>query len=314
MPAVTFKPTGRWFRGWEAEYGLTMRMANRKFACARSILKERLEIDWLNIYSLRYYILLVHGYDPMMQNSDQSPFHNNETGSQNKPILAVKGSKVPVTEGNADVKTRWTANLTTCSDRKLIEKGYIPPGECMYKAAIDGTLNDRLQEFRRSRGFPEWMTATTSPKGSYREQDVVTFIQRHFTIPTAVAEDTRWSLYLLDDMAAHRSPNVSRLCWTNHQVCVVHPGCVTPYLQTCDTHLNEFVRKDYGDIETRILIDKLRAGESVPRITPEESLTIMLQVIDNPKLHLHAADGFKQIGLSVDLFGAEDALICREAG
>ena len=40
------------------------------------------------------------------------------------------------------------------------------PAECMFKAAPDGPVDARLQEFLRSRGFPTWFTVTTGPKGS----------------------------------------------------------------------------------------------------------------------------------------------------
>ena len=80
-----------------------MKQANRKYAVPRPIVKERMEIVWVVIFRLRYFILLVFGYDPLLLNFDQSPFHHNETGSQSKATLAIKGATVPVVEGNSDV-------------------------------------------------------------------------------------------------------------------------------------------------------------------------------------------------------------------
>ena len=93
-----------------------MRLANRKYQVPRHVLKERLEVFWVNLFRLRQLIQLKFGYDPLIMNFDQSPFHHNETGSQNKPTLSVRGANVPVVEGNSDVKSRWTANLSTVSN------------------------------------------------------------------------------------------------------------------------------------------------------------------------------------------------------
>jgi hypothetical protein len=112
-PVQSITPDSHWFKRWAEDYGLSMRMANRKYAVPRNVLKERLEIFWVSLFRMRYFILLVFGYDPRIENWDQSPFHHNETGAQNKPTLAVRGSVVPVVEGTSDVKSRWTVNLCT---------------------------------------------------------------------------------------------------------------------------------------------------------------------------------------------------------
>ena len=46
-----------WCRRWEEDYGLSMRKANRKYAVPRHVVKERLEIFWVNLFRLR----LCHG-------------------------------------------------------------------------------------------------------------------------------------------------------------------------------------------------------------------------------------------------------------
>ena len=74
--------------------------------------------------------------NPKLENWDQSPYHYNETGSQNKPLLCVAGGKVPVVEGNSDVTTRWTANLTTFSDSERFVEGKLPYCELMFKAEL----------------------------------------------------------------------------------------------------------------------------------------------------------------------------------
>ena len=179
VPVVSFKTDSWWFRRWEEDYGLSMRQANRKYAVPRNVVKERMEIFWVVLFRIRLFIFLEFGYDPVILNFDQSPFHHNETGSQHQPTLAVRGSTVPVVEGNSDVKSRWTANLTTQSRFTSGSGGPMPPAECMFKAAKDATVDARLQAFLRSRGFPPWFTVTTGPRGSYREHDVLSCLKKH---------------------------------------------------------------------------------------------------------------------------------------
>ena len=311
VPAVTFIADSWWFRRWEEDYGLSMRLANRKYAVPRHVIKERLDIFWCNLFRIRKFIILAFGYDPLLLNFDQSPFHHNETGSQNKPTLAVRGSTVPVVEGNSDVKSRWSANLTTQSRFTGTSGGPMPAAECMFKAERDAQVDQRLQEFRRSRGFPDWFTVTVGPKGSYREVDIIEWLKRHLE-PWSDGRD--WRIYMCDDYAAHKTKNVWSLCWSRGYVRMVHGGGATPVSQTPDTDLNEHVRRDYGNGEARLLLEKMRSGQVVPKLTHEECMMLMLGVLSDPALHMRAAQGYKYVGQSIDLDGAEDELVCREAG
>ena len=62
------------------------------------------------------------------------------------------------------------------------------------------------------------------------------------------------------------------------------------------------------------MMEKMRYGQVVPRLTHEECMDIMWQVLSDPQLHQRASEGFKKVGQSVDLEGREDAKIVREAG
>ena len=83
--------------------------------------------------------------------------------------------------------------------------------------------------------------------------------------------------------------------------------------QTPDTDLNEEVRRVYGYKETAVLMEKMRCGQSVPKLTHEECLDMMHSVICDKELHMKAARGYKKVGQSIDLHGKEDNLIVREA-
>ena len=311
QPVQSFRPSSWWFRRWEEDYGLSMRAANRKYQVPRHVLKQRLEIFWVNLFRLRLFVFIAFGYDPVIYNFDQSPFHHNETGSQNKATLGVRGSIVPVVEGNSDVRSRWTANLTTCSQWTAVAGGAMPYSECMFKGTKGGPVDERLQAFLRSRGFPSWFTVTMGPKGSYREYDIIAFLDKHLE-PWKEGRD--WRILLADDYSAHKTNNVFEFAWSRGYILLTHGGGATPVSQTPDTDLNEHVRRFYGNKECALMMEKMRHGMVVPKLTHEECMELMWEVLADPALHQRASEGFKKVGQSIDLRGAEDALVCREAG
>ena len=97
-----------------------------------------------------------------MENWDQSPFHGNESGSANVPALAVAGGIVPLVEGHAATRERWTANLTTFSNKERLLKEGPPYAEFVFKAGDPMEL--RLREYVRSRGYGPWVSVATSEK------------------------------------------------------------------------------------------------------------------------------------------------------
>ena len=83
--------------------------------------------------------------------------------------------------------------------------------------------------------------------------------------------------------------------------------------QTPDTGLNQHVRREYTALESAYIIEQMRKGVSVPKIPQTKCMDMMIKVLSNVSLHLHAADGYKN-GATVKLDGTEDHLIVREAG
>jgi len=140
--------------------------------------------------------LEIFGYDPEMENFDQSPYHDNEQGSQGGKTLAVKGSgKVPLIEGHHDTRQRWTGNFTTFSDKARILAGELPYVELMFLGTPGGPKEMRLREYVRSRGYGSWLTVACSEKGSYREADVLDFLRRHLP---QWRQGRRWRLIFAD--------------------------------------------------------------------------------------------------------------------
>ena len=297
------KITSHWLKVWSSDYGLSFRKPNRKYKVPKAVLEQRLEKGWLNVFRVRAAVAaLWGGHDPSIENWDQSPFHHNESGSQNMPTLGEINALCPLVEGHADTRARWTANLMTCSDASRFDNGAPPPPcECMFKA--DGQqLRRRLQEHVRSRGQDSWVSASTSEKGSYKMADVMAFLDKHLP-PLADGPQSRPPrIILADDHAPHLHPKVAELCWSRGYIFIAHGGGVTPVVQTVDTDLNQEVKRRYTALETQTLLRKMRIeGKPVPHLRQEECIDLMTEVLSDMELHLRAAEGYVKTGFSVPL-------------
>ena len=174
------------------------------------------------------------------------------------------------------------------------------------------TLELRVREHIRSRGYGPWITVATSPKGSYREADVLNFLERHLR---PWEEGQRWRIMLADDFSAHLTSAVFRLCWQRGYVFIPLGGGTTGVQQTVDLQLNQHVRRKYTAEESVELIDQMRAGVSIPRCTPEKCVDILVEVMSSQALHLQAADSYEQAGWTVPLDdSSRDIFIVKEAG
>ena len=312
-----FEPSARWFKGWEQEFGLSMRQPNRKYKCSKELLGQRLEAFWITVFRIRAFIMALFGYDPDMENFDQTPYHKNESGSQDARTLAITGEKVPLIEGHGDTRVRWTANLTTFSDAARIERGERPYCEFMFKHDIKGEVSQlelRLREHIRGRGYGPWVTAATSHSGSYSQDDVLNFLDRHLPQDGPQSRARYWRIMFADDFAAHKVDAVRRLCWQRGYVLILQHGGATPITQTCDTDLNQRVRRDYITLETQEFIDYFQRGVAIPQLRPETMIDLMVQVLSSPEVHLRAARGYKKTAVAVHIDGREDQEIQREAG
>ena len=158
-----------------------------------------------------------------------------------------------------------------------------------YKAEGD-KLQEKLKAHIRSRGYPAWASAVTSEKGSYKEADVLNFLDQHLP---AKPQWRRWRIMQADDFSAHKTSNVSRLCWRRGYVLMIEGGGQTPVTQTCDTDLNQDVRREYTARETTLILEQMRMGMAVPSIDAETCIDIMMDVLSDPNLHLRAADGYE---------------------
>ena len=138
-------------------------------------------------------------------------------GSQNADTLAMKGAPVvALREGHAASRSRWSACTMVTSCEQHARR--IPGLELMFKASGE-LLEKKLQTFARGLGC-NWLSVVTGPKGSYREEHVLQYLERHLPQMT---EGRRWRLLLLDAYAPQMSDSVRRLCWQRGYNYCDHP-------------------------------------------------------------------------------------------
>lgn len=223
--------------------------------------------------------------------------------------LAIRGSAtVPLKEGHAATRSRWSACTLATSDPEEAKR--TPGLELMFKAAGD-QLEAKLQTYAERLRLP-WLSVVTGPKGSYREEHVLAFLER-FLEP--MAPGRRWRILLMDAYGPQMSDNCRRLAWSRGYVVIIHGGGATGITQPNDTDLHQHLRRDYVALETSDLVKQARLNPgSTPIPRPENCINWMTEVWgSNHPMHLRASTGFKKNGITNALDGSEDHLICRES-
>ena len=108
------------------------------------------------------------------------PFHQNEAGSQEWNTLTLMGQHtVPLIEDHAATRERWSLNSLTDSVEEQISDDNMPGFEIMFKAEgkqVEASLQAYVSQ-KQILGMR--VTVVTGPSGSYREDDILTFLEKH---------------------------------------------------------------------------------------------------------------------------------------
>jgi hypothetical protein len=76
---------------------------------------------------------------------------------------------------------------------------------------------------------------------------------------------------------------VFKLCWDRGYVLITLGGGITPVVQTCDTDLNQHVKKHDIALETAELLQQMRDGINVPSNPPERCIDSMASCASQTK-------------------------------
>ena len=301
--------TPMWLKNWRLEYGVSLRVPNRRWKVSRSVLEERVRITWLNIIRVRRLCALAHGYDPVMEGWDQKPFHFNESGSQLSKSLVFKGApEVPLKELSSAVRARWSACTYSSTDPARFAE--FPPLEALFKGGpvVEQRLDDTLLTLCAGGDLGDltFFSAQVGPKGTYRTEHVVEFLRKHLE-PASEGRD--WRICLADFYGPHADGAVFDLCWSHMYVLILIGGGCTGVLQVMDTHLHAPLSRRYTDLEMVDLLEQQRVRpHGCPSRSREGCCRDLIAAWRHPPLHEYARRGWLDNHLSNALDGSQDHL------
>ena len=109
---------------------------------------------------------------------DQKPLYMNESGSKNVPGLRIAGQVLELKENTAHTRMRISAMTTVTSDKEEAQ-GSTLPLELLFKADSDGRGPKGILRSLEAMETGCNMTFQTGPKGSYRLEHVLRFLETH---------------------------------------------------------------------------------------------------------------------------------------
>jgi len=284
-----------WLLRWRQEYQVSLRLPNRRWKVSRAVLLERLEITWLNVIRLRRLCLLAHGYDPAMEGFDQKPMHFNESGSRSRQTLFWKGAgNVPLKEVVSQTRSRWTLNTHVTSD--LGSYPELPPLEALFKGGprVASLAEACLRRVRDDADFGPlaWFSVAAAPRGSYRKENIVKYLERHLPLMTPARE---WRILMCDVFSAHMDDDVVGAALRRGYVLAFHGGGCTGVVQCNDTHLHQRLSARYQEIEMADLLEQERLQpRSCPKRDRDDCIRDAIAAWNSAEMHKRAAEGHKQ--------------------
>ena len=252
----------------------------------------------------------VRDIDPVHEQYDQTGMHLNEAGSKNMPTLSLPDQElIPILEDH--MQTRSRISWVTCTFSSLSKAKRKPPLEVLLKAKTEQILKKlRLPPGRR-------YTLQVGPKGSYREEQMITFLERHLPewSETRDAEHD-YRILGLDAYAPHKSQRIVRLAWSRGYVSgsgSMVPAGGTGLVAGPDTDVHAWLENELQELQSMSAHNKLlERPHAVPSEKPQDMIdhAVMLWEFFD---HTLGERSFKRNGLSNSLDGTEDFMIDRDA-
>lgn len=163
-----------WFRRWCDFYSVCLKQPTARHKCSYEKCCIRLYFMWCNVIRVRALAKATLKRDLDVEGIDQKGIHKNEVGSKNGMTLAFEGMQdVPLNENVA--ATRDRLSLMTLV-RSRVQKYWDIPIEIMFRSTAKTADSVRLFN---GIVLPDdvKVTLVTAPKGSYREEHVLGYLE-----------------------------------------------------------------------------------------------------------------------------------------
>ena len=302
LPRITYQ----WVRGWRREWKVSLRRPNAKFKLSKQKLYLRLRHVWRANLSIRWLAHFCLHRQLIVWGCDQKPIYMNEGGHKNQPTCHFEGAELAVAKDNiAQSRARVSIMTTVTSDKAEAQSSLLPIGVC-FRAKTEKILANLPKSLGKHVLFQ------VAPKGSYRVEHVVQFLQRAlpaWTEERAAAKD--WRILYLDAYAAHFAQDVVECAWAHGFVVLWHGAGTTGLLQVNDTHLHASFERIYLDMEAESFAhqqfwDPTDISRHRGDVVGDVAST--WAALD----HACAAKGHVSNGLTHDLEGREDVCLSRD--
>ncbi len=298
-----------WLQRWKRRYGITLRKPNKRYKCSRPKLLFRLRSMWISNIRVRALAAECLGLDPTIVGFDQKPLHFNELGSKNTGTLHMEGApEVKLKENHAATRERFSLMTSVTSSKAEASAVGGPPLQVMFRGSTDRVLRG----LRVDPPLPG-VTLAFGPKGSYRAEHVVRFLEQALLPWTADREASAdYRILYLDAYSAHLGDDVRDVAWARSYVVLYHWGCTTGVCQVNDTDLHAALERQYLYCESVSLVFQQERDPGNIGRTRQDVMHDVCAVWGSLD-HTQAARGHKRVGLSNALDGSEDHMMTREA-
>ena len=283
------KFTNRWVQGWMKEYGVSLQKPNKRFSIKREDRIERIIELIKNVWRARHFIEQKFKKEAVILNGDQMPLHRNESCSQK-------------TMASIDIDTFVKENTSLSRERITV-----------FTQVSTDTANPMPLEFIfKGKGTrvqlhpPPGVHAQWSDSGSYRQEHILTTIS-HLKRRAFLSESDT-AIYLLDNYSVHVTPETQMALRNRGYIPIFFGGGITGDLQVNDTHIHHRLKAAYRQLESELMLEKLRAEPNkVPAPTRDEMMSLCQEAWQNTKVDINAA--MKQNFLTNKFDGSEDHLV-----
>jgi len=172
----------------------------------------------------------------------------------------------------------------------------------LFKGKPNGRIIQKLLELP---DIPDWLHIQVQECGSYREEDVLEFLEK--VLP--VAESSEQSIIvLLDWFAAHRTDKVIQFIEGRGHIVLFHGGGCTAFTQINDTHLHALLKRILISLENKLTHAKrkdmhLNHAKGIPTLSRTDILQIVetaWRMLDHERI---ANSGYLQTGPSMPMTG-----------
>jgi hypothetical protein len=235
-----------------------------------------------------------HKVDPVVVSADQMPLHRNETADHKTLNFSGSDQHVFVKE-NYQLSRERTSVMTT-----VASNGKHPPLEFVFKAKTGATILKKIKP-------PKSVTVQTSPRGSYREEHVIKFIEKLPQLPVQFLGKPAMKIFTLDNYSAHLGPDVRKALLKKGYFLIGIPSGITGDVQVNDTHMHHLLKAKYRDYEMETMLKKLdEEPDKIPAPDRDDLMKMCNDAFWRAAEQMDAAMAFKQNLITLALDGSED--------